>query len=77
LAANAPIKSAATLKVGRRARSLDRCQIAAINLALHIRTVSRLLLLLLLLLVVVVVVVVCPSLGRVRRGRINDVGVEI
>jgi len=73
LAANAPIKSAATLKVGRRARSLDRCQIAAINLALHIRTVSRLLLLLLL----VVVVVVCPSLGRVRRGRINDVGVEI
>jgi len=72
LAANAPIKSAATLKVGRRARSLDRCQIAAINLALHIRTVSRLLLLLLL-----VVVVVCPSLGRVRRGRINDVGVEI
>jgi len=75
LAANAPIKSAATLKVGRRARSLDRCQIAAINLALHIRTVSRLLLLLLLL--VVVVVVVCPSLGRVRRGRFNDVGVEI
>jgi len=74
LAANAPIKSAATLKVGRRARSLDRCQIAAINLALHIRTVSRLLLLLLL---VVVVVVVCPSLGRVRRGRFNDVGVEI
>jgi len=73
LAANAPIKSAATLKVGRRARSLDRCQIAAINLALHIRTVSRLLLLLLL----VVVVVVCPSLGRVRRGRFNDVGVEI
>jgi len=71
LAANAPIKSAATLKVGRRARSLDRCQIAAINLALHIRTVSRLLLLLL------VVVVVCPSLGRVRRGRFNDVGVEI
>jgi len=71
LAANAPIKSAATLKVGRRARSLDRCQIAAINLALHIRTVSRLLLLL------VVVVVVCPSLGRVRRGRFNDVGVEI
>jgi len=73
LAANAPIKSAATLKVGRRARSLDRCQIAAINLALHIRTVSRLLLLLLL----VVVVVVCPSLGRVRRGRFNDAGVEI